>query len=167
MFIRLLELFSSRCDKFLINNSVVWRLFLLPADYLGMASKQFFINLEQTFLKELKVKSAEERRSLNSLARKIFDDLPKHRELLLELGNYLRSKDLKSQHTTGSVGLTFRITEEEFWDWKEKALLARMNPRELTIYLLELWYDGELESILQSLNQKFEINKENVVKRIS
>lgn len=168
MLSRLLQRFSILWERFLAANHFVRRLYLLLAETLGMPFKQLFINLDQTFLEELKEKSAkEERRSLNSLARKLFDDLPKHRELLLEFGNYLKQKGGNADQTTNLVGLTFRITEDELWDWKEKALLARMNPRELTVSLLELWYNGELEAILRSLNEKVELKKENVIKRVS
>lgn len=166
---RLLKKNSILWDRFLAENIFVRRLYLLLAEILRMPYKQFYVNLDQVFLDNLKEKSAiSERRSVNSLARKLFDDLPKHRGLLLEFGDYLKQKELKISQATKSVGLTFRITEDEIWDWKEKALLARMNPRELTINLLELWYSGELEPILQSLGEKFDLNKgEDVIKRVS
>lgn len=166
---RLLRRFSVLWLKCLETNAVVKQLHLILAKVLRMPFKQLFINLDQTILEEIKEKSADvEKRSLNSLARKLLADLPKDRGHLLELGTYFKQKKLKSLQTDEPVGLTLRFTEDEIWDLKEKAALVRVNPRELAIYLLELWNSNELESILQTLNTKIDLKKEkDAVKRVS
>ena len=127
-----------------------------------MSNKQIFINLDRAILQEIKEKAAlEEKRSLNSLARKLIADLPRDRVTLLTLGDRLREQESVSLISSDSVPSTIRISEEEFWDLKEKAVKARMNPRELVILLLERWNTaavGETSGFIE---------KEDVIKRAS
>lgn len=140
----------------MIKNSGITHIKHALEKLLRMEYKQLFITLDQSLLEEIKERSAAvEKRSLNSLARKIFADLPDDRELLIELGKYLKAKEIKSAASKDTVGLTLRITEDELWDLKEKAVKARMNPREFTVYLLELWNSGELKPGLQMLEEQY------------
>ena len=127
-----------------------------------MSNKQIFINLDRAILQEIKEKAAlEEKRSLNSLARKLIADLPRDRVTLLTLGDRLREQESVSLISSDSVPSTIRISEEELWDLKEKAVKARMNPRELVILLLERWNTaavGETSGFIE---------KEDVIKRAS
>jgi hypothetical protein len=119
-----------------------------------MPYKQIFINLDRSALEEIKEKAAKiEKRTLNSLSRKLISQLPRDRVKLLELAEILRNEGSESAASKDSVGLTIRIEEEELWDFKEQALKARTHPREIIVGLLELWNRGKLDSILQELEE--------------
>ncbi len=127
-----------------------------------MSNKQIFINLDRKISDEIKEKAArKEKRSLNSLARKLIADIPNERSALLELGAHLREADPFSLRSTDQISSTIRISEEELWDLKEKAAKARMNPRELVVCLLEEWNSERSASIPGASEKK------NVVKRAS
>lgn len=127
-----------------------------------MSNKQIFISLDRAILQEIKEKAAlEEKRSLNSLARKLIADLPRDRVFLLKLGDRLREQESVSLLSSDPVPSTIRISEEELWDLKEKAVKARMNPRELVILLLERWNTAAVTEISGF------VEKEDVIKRAS
>lgn len=127
-----------------------------------MPNKQIFINLDRTILEELKDKAANiEKRSLNSLCRKLIADLPHDRAALLELGDSLRNEHLVSLTSKNQIGSTIRISEDELWELKEKSAKSKMNPRDLIIGLLEVWNSGDPKSILSAREER------NVVKRAS
>lgn len=115
-----------------------------------MSHKQIFLTFERVLIEEVKERCAmKEKRSVTSLLRKLFSDLPADPGQLLKLGQRL-SKEQSDRPLTDPVNIAVRFPEDEYWDAKAKASHAHMTLKEFSSGILRLWVRGELD---ESLNQ--------------
>jgi hypothetical protein len=118
-----------------------------------MSHKQIFLTFEGELLDAVKERCAlTEKRSVTSLLRKLFADLPLRPDVLGELGRRLNPEGRGEAALTRPANIAVRFPEDEYWEAKAKAALARMTVKEFSTELLKLWVKGELEEWLAQLS---------------
>lgn len=116
-----------------------------------MEQKQIFLTFERGLFDEVKARCAvKEKRSVTSLLRKLFADLPLDKERLGELGRRLSRVQDEQTAQSDPVNVAVRLPADEYWEARAKAALAWMTVKEFAIELLKLWVQGELEEWLKA-----------------
>lgn len=117
-----------------------------------MEHKQIFLTFEREFLDVVKERCAlKEKRSITSLLRKLFADLPLDGQMLGQLSERLRREQDEQQAPTDPVNVAVRFPEAEYWEARAKASLAWMTVKEFSTELLRLWVRGELDEWLNQI----------------
>lgn len=120
-----------------------------------MSHKQIFLTFERELLDKVKDRCAlKEKRSVTSLLRKLFADLPLEPGALAELGRRLSLEQSQEKSLDDSVNIAVRFPDTEYWEARAKASLARMTVKEFSTEILKLWVNGDLEEWLVQIGEK-------------
>ena len=120
-----------------------------------MNHKQIFLTFERKLLDGVKERCAlKEKRSVTSLLRKLFSDLPLDPAALSELGRRLRLGQTQQKSLNDSVHIAVRFPDTEYWEARAKASLAQMTVKEFSTELLVLWVSGELDEWLNQISKE-------------
>lgn len=121
-----------------------------------MDNKQIFLAFDGELLDIVKKRCAlKEKRSITSLLRKLFADVPMDEDRLTELIQKYILEHRDEKAAPRLVKVAVRFPEDEYWKARAKAALAFMTVKEFSAVLLELWVKDQLgEWLSQTAEEK-------------